>query len=119
MTDKKPIMSLKTQPSPSTVADSDAGGEDLNTISHTGGKDLPLLGLFAVGFGILSILPFVPGGFLFAPLSLILGLIALFIGQIGYGLGAVVLSMVGIMSSPILMGLIGVATFLSWLGALF
>ncbi|MCW8914347.1 MAG: hypothetical protein OQK24_00675 [Magnetovibrio sp.] len=110
-------MSLKTQPTPSSVSDMD--GNDSAVASHNANKDLPLLGLFAVGFGVLSILPFVPGGFLFAPLSLILGLIALFIGQIGYGLGAVVLSMVGIMSSPILMGLIGVATFLSWLGALF
>ena len=117
MTDDKTLMTLKTKPSADTVAEVSVADE--SRTPQTPEKDLPLLGLFAVGFGVLSVLPFVPGGFIFAPLSLILGLIALFVGHIGLGLTSVVLAMVGIMTSPVLMTLIGAAAFLTWLGGLF
>lgn len=117
MSDDKTMMTLKTKPSSEPVAETASVNDGESAVAHD--KELPLLGLFAVGFGVLSILPFVPGGFVFAPLSLILGLIALFAGHIGYGLAAVVLAMVGIVSSPVLMTLLGAAAFLTWLGGLF
>ena len=116
MSDDKTLMTLKTKPGTDSVAETVSTDENPAPASD---KELPLLGLFAVGFGVLSILPFVPGGFVFAPLSLILGLIALFAGHIGYGLAAVLLAMVGIVSSPVLMTLLGAAAFLSWLGGFF
>jgi hypothetical protein len=78
-----------------------------------GDGNLPLLGLFAVGFGALSIFTLAP---VFGPLGLVLGVIALFVGQIGLGLGAIFLSAIGIMTSPALMTLIGFGAVLAWLG---
>ncbi|MEG3617144.1 hypothetical protein V5T82_01630 [Magnetovibrio sp. PR-2] len=117
MTDDKTLMTLKTKPSAEPVAE--AAAPDGSPSAALPEKELPLLGLFAVGFGVLSVLPFVPGGFIFAPLSLILGLIAVFAGHIGLGLTSLLLAMVGIVTSPVLMSIIGAAAFLSWLGGLF
>jgi len=75
--------------------------------------NLPLLGLFAVGFGVLGIFTFAP---VFAPLGLIFGIIALFIGQIGLGLGAIFLSIIAIVTSPTLIAVVGLGAFLAWLG---
>ena len=110
MTDETTLMPLKTKVS--TPAETGPG-------AHPGARqgaragDLPLLGLFAVGFAVLGIFTFAP---VFVPLGLILGVIALFIGQIGLGLGAIVLSVIGILTSPTLMAIAGLGAALAWLG---
>ena len=104
MSDPNNLQTLKTQ-----VDDPHAG-------PHTQPPredKLPLLGLFAVGFGVLGIFTVGP---IFVPLSLILGIIALFIGQIGLGLVAIVLSMIGIITSPTIMAVVGLGAVLAWLG---
>ncbi|MBF0248705.1 MAG: hypothetical protein HQL36_11650 [Alphaproteobacteria bacterium] len=105
-------MTLKTQVAATPPAVD--GGYDGQPHLPPPAGELPLLGLFAVGFGILGIFTLAP---VFAPLSLILGLIAIFIGQIGLGVGAIGLAMIAILTSPILMGVLGLGAGLAmWLG---
>lgn len=105
MSDENKRMSLKTQ------AEGTPRTASATPQAHEG--NLPLLGLFAVGFGVLGIFTFAP---IFAPLGLIFGIIALFIGQIGLGLGAIFLSIIAIVTSPTLMAVVGLGAFLAWLG---
>lgn len=65
----------------------------------------PLAGYMAVGFGLLGI--FGPA-ILFTPLGFIFSLIALLRGQGSWGFVGLLLTVGGILGSPILMGLIGV-----------
>lgn len=105
MNEKKTPMSLKTAIDQAGVAgDRSAPARD---------KNLPLLGLFAVGFAVLSIFTLAP---VFGPLGLIFGIIALFVGQIGLGIGAIFLSVIGMITSPTLMTLLGLGAVLAWLG---
>lgn len=64
----------------------------------------PLSGYMAVGFGLLGI--FGPA-ILFTPLALLFSLVALLKGQGSWGFVGLLLTMGGILGSPILMGLIG------------
>lgn len=65
----------------------------------------PLSGYMAVGFGLLGI--FGPA-ILFTPLCLLFSIIALLRGQGSWGFVGLLLTIGGILGSPILMGLIGV-----------
>lgn len=105
MNEKKPPISLKTEiDKVDVVGDRSAFARD---------KNLPLLGLFAVGFALLSIFTLAP---IFGPLGLILGIVALFVGQIGLGIGAIFLSVIGMITSPTLMTLLGLGAVLAWIG---
>lgn len=64
----------------------------------------PLSGYMAVGFGLLGI--FGPA-ILFTPLGLLFSIIALLRGQGSWGFVGLLLTIGGIIGSPILMGLIG------------
>lgn len=64
----------------------------------------PLSGYMAVGFGLLGI--FGPA-FIFTPLGLLFSLIALLRGQGAWGFVGLLLTIGGILSSPVLMGAIG------------
>lgn len=75
--------------------------------------NMPLLGLFAVGFGVLGIVTYGP---VFVPLALILGVIALFLGQIGLGLLAIVLAVIGVITSPTLWVMLGLGVLAAWFG---
>jgi len=119
MSDKEPLMTLKTQADgrvdvPASDPASDGGASSYATTAQPRGDDgLPLLGLFAVGFGLLGIFTIGP---VFVPLALIFGLIAIFAGQIMLGLTAVVLALIGVVSSPTLMLVLGIGAFAAWLG---
>jgi len=120
MTDKEPIMTLKTKPDGNVRSgvggDGDTGSHGSSGTSSAYARTndgLPLLGLFAIGFGLLSIFTIAP---VFVPLALIFGLVAIFMGQIALGLTALVLSLVGVMTSPTLMLILGVGAFAAWLG---
>ena len=65
----------------------------------------PVSGYMAVGFGLLGI--FGPA-ILFTPLGLIFSVIALLRGQGSWGFVGLLLTVGGVLGSPILMGLIGV-----------
>lgn len=65
----------------------------------------PVAGWCAVGFGIISII-FGPA-ILFTPLGLLFSIIALFSGQAMWGFAGLLLAVGGIMTSPMIMGLIG------------
>jgi len=105
MSDENNRMNLKTQVEEAPKASS--------AVQPPKEGNLPLLGLFAVGFGVLGIFTFAP---IFAPLGLVFGIIALFIGQIGLGIGAIFLSIIAIVTSPTLMAVVGLGAFLAWLG---
>jgi len=74
---------------------------------------LPLLGMFAVGFGLLGIFTIAP---VFVPLALLFGVLAIFVGQFLWGLTAVLLALAGVVSSPTLMFVLGLGVLASWLG---
>ena len=111
MSEKETLMTLKTQTG-GEGTDPEALGGTHGAASRSKGE-LPLLGLFAVGFGLLGIFTIGP---VFVPLALIFGLIAIFAGQILWGLAAVILALVGVLSSPTLMLVLGIGAFFAWLG---
>ena len=73
----------------------------------------PYLGWCAVGFGLLGI--FVGPGFVFVPLGLICSIIALFVGQAGWGILGILLAFFGFLTSPHLWFLLGVGWLLVWM----
>mgnify|MGYP000167816213 FL=1 len=113
MTDKETLMTLKTRPDGNVDAPAQdaAGSGGASSYAKDGG--LPLLGLFAVGFGLLGIFTIGP---VFVPLALVFGLVAIFMGQILLGLTAVVLALAGVLTSPTLILVLGVGAFAAWLG---
>ncbi|MCW9040426.1 MAG: hypothetical protein OQJ76_08015, partial [Rhodospirillales bacterium] len=74
-------------------------------------KKNPVMGWFAVGFGFAGIFL---QGIIFVPLSLICSVIALFLGQISWGVIGLMLSVVGLLSSPLLLSLIGLGVLAAW-----
>ena len=115
------MMTLKTKATgevePAGAGPASGASAQNQSRSHAPANDgLPLLGMFAVGFGVLGIFTFAP---LFVPLALIFGLIALFAGQLVWGFSAVVLAVAGFLSSPIFMTLLGMGAVAAWIGDLF
>lgn len=68
----------------------------------------PIMGYFAVGFGILGIFTH---GWIFTPMGLLCSIIALFVGQVTWAVGGLFLSVIGLLTSPILWALIGLGFF--------
>jgi len=113
MTDKDTMMTLKTQADGADGLSREEADDTASSGHARAQNGPPLLGWFAVGFGVLGIFTFAP---VFVPLALIFGLIAIFAGQVLLGLMAVVLSLVGVLTSPSLMLILGVGAFAAWLG---
>lgn len=107
MSDKPELKTLRTEVTPTT------GPVEHPHAAPADEDKLPLLGWFAVGFAVLGIFTYAP---LFVPLGLVLGIIALFIGQIGLGITAVLLSIVGVLTSPTLMIMLGLGALGAWFG---
>jgi len=86
---------------------------DFNNVADPSGqptpKGDPIIGKFAVGFGLLSIFTI---GVVFVPLALVCSLIALFSGQATWGFAGLILTVVGLLTSPHLLLLIGLGAFL-------
>ncbi|MBO6519108.1 MAG: hypothetical protein JJ900_13835 [Rhodospirillales bacterium] len=82
-----------------------ARGDDDKPRARPPEEKTPLAGYMAVGFGLLGI--FGPA-ILFTPLGLLFSIIALLRGQGSWGFVGLLLTIGGILGSPILMGLIGV-----------
>lgn len=72
----------------------------------------PVIGYFAVGFGLLGIFSYGP---VFVPLSLICSLVALFMGQVAWAFVGLLLAVVGVLTSPTLLLLLGLGALVLWL----
>lgn len=64
------------------------------------------VGICALVFGVISIFFLTV---LFAPLALIMAIIAFVKKQIGWAIGAVICAIIGMLTSPIFLGLLGIA----------
>jgi len=103
-------MSLSLNPDP----DPDSGDDDHPDTagSAPGPADfqrpggIPIIGAAAVAFGILGIFSM---GYIFVPLALICSIITLFLGQISWAFIGLLLTVAGLLTSPVLLGLLGIA----------
>ncbi len=73
----------------------------------------PVMGYFAVGFGLLGIFTHGP---VFVPLALVCSLVALFLGQIAWAFVGVLLAVAGFLTSPTLLFIAGLGALSIWLG---
>ncbi len=73
----------------------------------------PIIGYGAVGFGVAGI--FI-NGLVFVPLGLICSIAALVVGQIAWGIGGILLALVGVLTSPAILALLGLGALAVWLG---
>ncbi len=73
----------------------------------------PIMGWLAVGFGVLGIFT---KGYIFVPLAFVCSLIALFMGQGAWAFGGLLLSVVGLMTSPVLLALLGLGALAAYFG---
>ena len=70
-----------------------------------------LIGLFAITFGLLGIFTY---GIIFVPLGFLFSVLAFFWGQILWGVIGLLLTIMGLVTSPKLLILIGIAAFSHW-----
>ena len=73
----------------------------------------PLMGIFAVVFGVISIFAW---SIIFVPLALVLGVICLLRGYIFWGLGAIALAILGFLTSPMLLVMVGLGALAAYFG---
>lgn len=73
----------------------------------------PVAGYLAVGLALLGIFT---TGYIFVPLSFLASIIALFSGQILWGIFGVLLSFAGLLTSPVLLTFLGLAWLASIVG---
>ncbi|MHA1599171.1 MAG: hypothetical protein ACTSV1_10655 [Alphaproteobacteria bacterium] len=71
----------------------------------------PIAGYFAIALALLGIFT---SGVIFVPLAFIASIIALFSGQIIWGVFGILLSFAGLATSPMLLGILGLA----WLASI-
>ena len=72
----------------------------------------PIAGYFAIGFALAGIFSV---GYIFVPLAFLASIIALFSGQIIWGIFGILLSFAGLLTSPVLLTFIGLA----WMASVF
>jgi hypothetical protein len=70
-----------------------------------------LMGLFAIAFGFMGIFTY---GIIFVPLGFLFSVLALFWGQALWGVIGLLLAIIGLVTSPKLLLLIGIAAFAHW-----
>ena len=74
---------------------------------------MPIVGAIGVLFGVLAIFSW---AIIFVPLALVLGVISLFSGRIGWGVGIIVLAAIGIITSPMIIMMLGLGAVLAYFG---
>ncbi|TCS65017.1 hypothetical protein [Varunaivibrio sulfuroxidans] len=72
----------------------------------------PVLGWFAVAFGVLGVFTW---SVIFVPLALICGVIALFVGQVFWGVSAIVLAVIATATSPFLLMTLGLGAMAAFM----
>jgi len=75
--------------------------------------DHPIIGYCAIGFGMAGIFMH---SLVFVPLALVCSLAALVVGQIAWGIGGLLLVVVGVLTSPVILALLGLSALAVWLG---
>lgn len=85
-----------------------AGGGPTAPAARSAPGKSPVMGYFAVGFGVLGIFTH---GWIFTPMGFLCSIIALVMGQISWAVIGLFLSVIGLLTSPILLGLIGLGFF--------
>jgi hypothetical protein len=73
----------------------------------------PIAGYFAIGLALAGIFT---AGYIFVPLAFLASVIALFSGQIIWGIFGILLSFAGLITSPVLLTLLGMAWLASVMG---
>ncbi len=73
----------------------------------------PIMGWLAVGFAVLGIFT---KGYIFVPLAFVCSVAALFMGQAAWGIGGIVLSLIGLLTSPVLLALLGLGALAAYFG---
>ncbi len=105
-----------------TATDADAGqqsgdqGQQAYGAPHDGqsrSEHKPVMGWIAATFGVLGIFTW---GVVFVPLGIVCSIIALFMGQGMWAFIGLALSFVGLMTSPVLLGILGLAALASYFG---
>ncbi len=76
----------------------------------------PMFGWFAVGVGVVGLLGPFPVNAICIPLALIMGLIAIIGGEALKGFGAILLAVVTFITSPLILGLVGLGALAAYLG---
>lgn len=75
--------------------------------------DHPIIGYCAIGFGMAGIFMH---SLVFVPLALVCSLAALVAGHITWGIGGLLLAGVGVLTSPVILALLGLGALAVWLG---
>lgn len=73
----------------------------------------PLMGWAAVGFGILGIFT---NGTIFVPLGFLCSVVALFMGQAAWAFVGFLLAVAGLLTSPVLLALLGLGALAAYFG---
>ncbi len=79
------------------------------SLNQDGPGRIPIMGAAAVAFGILGIFT---KGYIFVPLALLFSIISLFMKQIPWAFIGFLLTVAGLLTSPILLALLGIAWLL-------
>ena len=105
---KKMSLSLNPDPDPDSGDDDhpDTAGSAPGPADFQRPGGIPIIGASAVAFGILGIFSM---GYIFVPLALICSIITLFLGQISWAFIGLLLTVAGLLTSPVLLGLLGIA----------
>lgn len=101
-------LSLNPDPDPEPV---DAGEGASGPAARTERK--PVLGWLAIGFGLLGIFT---NGTIFVPLAFICSMAALFFGQVAWAFGGFLLTVAGLLTSPVLVALLGLGVVAAYFG---
>ncbi len=113
----KTPLSLNPETEDDTVPPEDEMADKVNeSQQQQGSPENPVVGWFAVGFGFLGI--FINGP-VFVPLTLICSVVALFMRQASWAFIGLLLTVVGFLTSPVLLGLVGLAWFSNWVSSFF
>ena len=107
---KRTPLSLNPDPDP------DPSGTDAaepETAQGSGAERKPVMGWLAVGFGVLGIFT---KGYIFVPLAFVCSVAALFVGQGAWAFGGLLLSVIGLLTSPVLLALLGLGALAAYFG---
>jgi len=85
-------------------------GSDKIELGLTPEENKPYMGYAAVVLGILGI----PFSAIFTVIGIFCSIIAVFLGQFSLGIVGLLLGLAGIVTSPIIMGMIGLSTIVAW-----
>ena len=105
--DKQIPLSLKAS------EDDAEGAQSVDPVTEPALKDQPVIGYLAVICGVFAIFAW---GIVFVPMGLAFSVAALIAGQGAWGFAGLVLSVIGLMTSPTLLALLGMGAVAAFFG---